>query len=204
MGEGRHFFLLVWKNLKLKYRQPLKTFIEVFIPCLCITVLFMFVHHSHGESRVSETIYEPYNINKIPDKNGKSEGMVVFYSPQYPFFHKVMKDVARKLNFTPLSYNTEREMVEAYENSTSNVIAGIVFQNHLPEQLNTIKNIEYKIRLETIPRYLLNVNHVFSKLPVLGPKDINSTWGTSSFKSHGCCKLDEFDNLTLLQWVVHL
>ncbi|GFT46512.1 ATP-binding cassette sub-family A member 3 [Nephila pilipes] len=179
MGEGRHFFLLVWKNLKLKYRQPLKTFIEVFIPCLCITVLFMFVHHSHGESRVSETIYEPYNINKIPDKNGKSEGMVVFYSPQYPFFHKVMKDVARKLNFTPLSYNTEREMVEAYENSTSNVIAGIVFQNHLPEQLNTIKNIEYKIRLETIPRYLLNVNHVFSKLPVLGPKDINSTWGTN-------------------------
>ncbi|GFQ80637.1 ATP-binding cassette sub-family A member 3 [Trichonephila clavata] len=178
MGEFKHFLLLMWKNFKKKLYHPLIIVIEICIPCLCLAELFIFHDYSHTESSISETIYQPYNINYIPNNNGTSEAILVFYSPKSPFFDKVMNDTARKLNFIPLGYDTESKMVEIYENSNSSVIAGIVFDNKLTEQLKTTKIIEFKIRPETIPGYFLNIDGLFPKVPVLGPLNKNSIWGT--------------------------
>ncbi|PRD21128.1 UNVERIFIED_CONTAM: hypothetical protein NCL1_52701 [Trichonephila clavipes] len=181
MGEFKHFILLMWKNFKRKLYHPLIIFIEICIPCLCLAELFILHDYSHTESNISETIYQPYNINYIPNNNETSKEILVFYSPKSSFLDKVMNDAARKLSFIPLGYDTEGKMVQMYENSTSNVIAGIVFDNHLTEPLKTTKIIEFKIRSENIPGYFLNIDGLFPKAPVLGPLNKNSIWGTGCY-----------------------
>ncbi|GFY64915.1 ATP-binding cassette sub-family A member 3 [Trichonephila inaurata madagascariensis] len=178
MGEFKHIILLMWKNFKRKLYHPLIIVIEICIPCLLLAELFICHDCSYTKSNISETIYQPYNINYIPNNNGTSEEILVFYSPKSPLLDKVMNDAARKLNFIPLGCDTESKMVKMYENSTSNVIAGIVFDNHLTERLKTTKIIEFKIRSETIPGYFLNIDGLFPKVPVLGPLNKNSIWGT--------------------------
>ncbi|GIY80792.1 ATP-binding cassette sub-family A member 3 [Caerostris extrusa] len=75
------------------------TFFELFIPCVCISLLFNFHMSSREENSVSETVYLPYDINNVPPRSWSyGEDTHLFYTPKSEFLNKVMEDVAKMLN----------------------------------------------------------------------------------------------------------
>ncbi|GBM89644.1 ATP-binding cassette sub-family A member 3 [Araneus ventricosus] len=165
----------------MKFRHPLITFIEVFIPCLCIVLLFQFHDGSHDKSKPTEIIYKPYNIDYVPNRNWTLKHvMSVFYTPKSMFLDKVMDDITKKLNLTFSGFETEEQLVEAYLNSTSDVIVtGIVFSESLIHGLNRTRKIKFKIRPETEPGFSWQINHIFPPMLVQGPLEKTSVWGTN-------------------------
>ncbi|CAL1299124.1 unnamed protein product [Larinioides sclopetarius] len=181
MGEFRHFLLIMWKNLKMKFRHPLITLTEVFIPCLCIVFLFQFHDVPHDRSKPTEAIYKPYSIDYVPNQNWTLEHrMSIFYTPKSMFLDKVIEDVTNKLNLTFSGFETEEQLIEAYLNFTSDVIVtGIVFSENLIHGLNGTRKIKFKICPETVPGFSWQINRIFSPIPIQGPLEKNSLWGTN-------------------------
>lgn len=171
MNALTKFLLLLWKNYKLKLRNPLTTVLELFIPCV-FTLLLVIVRTVIKFDTYNEpTVYKPFSIENVIDSSGSS--VVILFTPNTTLFENVMDNFVKTVNNLPtsnqnytskrvekrrtrshlyifctgFSFGTEQEMVDFYvKNNTNIIIGGVVFRSVVAD------NIDFKLRLKFVPK----------------------------------------------------
>lgn len=197
MGKGSQFLLLLWKNLVLLKRAPVRTFFQIAMPLFFIVVLVLLRAFVVKNEHRPNVTYFAFDVNELPpDLTGKTQWKIAF-APNTRNVQQVMNMVATQLSlFNVTGFQNEDEMVrvlvseEQNRNKPSNDVSflgGIAFNKSLDSG-----DIIYKIRLSsksrkkykqekqgfgTDPSANWNTQFTFPVFQVPGPRDKNSTYG---------------------------
>jgi len=197
MGKGSQFWLLLWKNLVLLKRAPVRTFFQIAMPLFFIVVLVLLRAFVVKDERRPNVTYFAFDVNELPpDLNGETQWKMAF-APNTSDVRQVMDMVAKQLSLVKVTgFQNEDEMVrvlvseEQNRNKPSNdalFLGGIAFNKSLNSG-----DIIYKIRLSskskkkynqkkegfgTDPYANWNTQFTFPVFQVPGPRDENSTYG---------------------------
>ena len=95
---GRHYLLLLWKNLILTRRMPVRTFLEIILPVFFGFLLLGIRRIVKSDIVHNSTIYRRYSFNQLPLFDTGQTPSIIAYTPQTKFTNAVMQRVATKLN----------------------------------------------------------------------------------------------------------
>ncbi|XP_035227938.1 ATP-binding cassette sub-family A member 3-like [Stegodyphus dumicola] len=180
MGKFSHIILLIYKNIKIQFHHPWIIILRILIPVLCMLFLILLRNMYSVESNTNETLYESYNISGIAEKDPNATfSWQVYYSPKSSFLDRVMNDVARKLNITSIGFENEQNLVSDYLKSTSDVLAGIVFDQTLKHGIHSSGLIKYAIRPQTVPGHYWFVQSTDEDKKFQHSEQKASIWGTN-------------------------
>ena len=197
MGKGSQFLLLLWKNLVLLKRAPVRTFFQIAMPLFFIVILVLLRAFVVKDKHEPSVTYSAFDVNKLPpDLTGETQWKMAF-APDTSDVRQVMETVAANLSlFNVTGFRSEDEMVrvlvseEQNRNKPSNdalFLGGIAFNKSLNSG-----DIIYKIRLSskskknykqkkkgfgTDPSANWNTQFTFPVFQVPGPRNVNSTFG---------------------------
>ena len=158
---SRHYFLLLWKNIILAKRTPIRTFLEITLPVFFGFLLLAIRYIVKSETFTSDTIYPSFSVNQLPSFTSAPISMIAF-TPQTTFTNAVMKRAAGKLNLYRKSmkekrrihvrfacnlekgFDDEQTLIDQVNKGmpASIYLGGVVFTN-----LTMESDITYKIRL---------------------------------------------------------
>lgn len=94
-----NFFILIWKNFKLQVRPRWVTPVELLIPVLLMLLLVLTRHLISVEQGMEETVFEPYDINVLPEQYyNTSKEYRIYYAPSSDYLDDIMMSVASYLN----------------------------------------------------------------------------------------------------------
>ncbi|CAF3441243.1 unnamed protein product [Rotaria sp. Silwood1] len=203
---GRHYSLLLWKNLILTKRMPIRTFLEITLPVFFGFLLLGIRHIVKSEKHPNGKIYEPFSIDHLPPFPNQTISMIA-YTPKTNFTNEVMKRVAARLNLTEKGYDNENILVLDVNSKMprSDFLGGVVFTN-----LTFELNITYKIRLAAKLRNsglgtLFNgqnnwrTNLLYPLFPIIGPRNThNETGGTPGYYQEGFLALQQAVDMEIL------
>lgn len=200
MGKANQFLLLMWKNLVLVKRAPVRTFFQIALPLLFITILvFLRAFQIKNEYKANVTYYA-FDVNKLPPD--VAEFRQIAFAPNTSDVRQVMDMVKTQLSLTNVEpFRSENEMaqllvsIEGNRNNQSNFIGGIAFNTSLDG-----RDIVYKIRLSskskkkrnntkearqegfgTDPSATWNTQFTFPVFEIPGPRTKNSSYGGPPF-----------------------
>ena len=197
MGKGSQFLLLLWKNLVLLKRAPVRTFSQIAMPLFFIVILVLLrafvVKNEHRPS----VIYSSFDINELPPVLTNESKWKMAFAPNTSDVRQIMYMVAKQLSLVRVTgFQNEDEMVrvlvseEQNSNKPSNdalFLGGIAFNKSLNSG-----DIIYKIRLGSkskkmtreeklefgmYPSISWNTQFTFPVYQFPGPREANSTYG---------------------------
>jgi len=197
MGKGSQFWLLLWKNLVLLKRAPVRTFFQIAMPLFFIVILVLLRAFVVKDERRPNVTYFAFDVNELPpDLNGETQWKMAF-APNTSDVRQVMDMVAKQLSLVKVTgFQNEDEMVrvlvseEQNRNKPSNdalFLGGIAFNKSLNSG-----DIIYKIRLSSkskknereqrsefgiYPSISWNTQFTFPVFQAPGPRESNSTYG---------------------------
>ncbi|CAF4218580.1 unnamed protein product [Rotaria sordida] len=203
---GRHYLLLLWKNLILAKRMPVRTFLEITLPVFFGFLLLGIRHIVKSEIHPSGRTYDPFSVDHLPTFLDQPVSMIG-YTPQTKFTDAVMKTVAAKLRLFQIGYNDENSLVTEINKDMpqSPFLGGVVFTN-----LTLELNITYKIRLAAKLRNsgigtLFNgqnnwrTNLLYPLFPIIGPRNShNETGGPPDYYEEGFLTLQRAIDMGIL------
>ncbi|CAF1219331.1 unnamed protein product [Rotaria sordida] len=203
---GRHYLLLLWKNLILAKRMPVRTFLEITLPVFFGFLLLGIRHIVKSEIHPSGRTYDPFSVDHLPTFLDQPVSMIG-YTPQTKFTDAVMKTVAAKLRLFEIGYNDENSLVTEINKDMpqSPFLGGVVFTN-----LTLELNITYKIRLAAKLRNsgigtLFNgqnnwrTNLLYPLFPIIGPRNShNETGGPPDYYEEGFLTLQRAIDMGIL------
>ncbi|CAF0820413.1 unnamed protein product, partial [Didymodactylos carnosus] len=212
--NGRHYLLLLWKNLILSARMPIRTFFEITLPIFFALLLLGIRRVVKSDSIIHDTVYPPFSINELPNFTGLPQSTFA-YTPKTNFTTIIANRVAEELKLEGVvlnnyisksdlflyyllylgeAYDTEDDLVYNIRDSLT-TLGGIVFTT-LPN--DTHYDVTYKIRLSAKPKnsgQLTNIfggdsdwktNVLFTLFPIIGPREKNvSTGGVPGYYREG-------------------
>ena len=202
MGKGSQFLLLLWKNLVLLKRAPIRTFFQISMPLFFIVILVFLRAFAVKDEHRPNITYPAFDINGLPetlidDVNIKWK---VAFTPNTSDVIKVMGKVAKQLSLHKVvGFRTEDKMVRYLvseeekkdQNATDIFLGGIAFNKSLDSS-----EIIYKIRLSskskknfkqkrqgfgTDPSTTWNTQFTFPVFEVPGPRNENASKGGPPF-----------------------
>lgn len=196
MARANQFSLLMWKNFILLKRAPVRTFFQIAMPLLFITILvFLRAFKIKNEYKPNVT-YPAFEVNKLPSDVLKLNRIA--FAPNTSDVRQVMDRVVKQLGFThAVPFNSEQDMVSSLVSLQGNektLLGGIAFSTSLDSN-----NIIYKIRLSsktdikqnadkeerqefgTSPSTTWNTRLTFPVLQVPGPRNKNASHGGPPF-----------------------
>ena len=94
---GRHYSLLLWKNLILARRMPIRTFLEITLPVFFGLLLLAIRHIVKSETFKFGQTYKPFPIDQLPPFEIENITYIA-YTPQTNFTNAVMERVAINLS----------------------------------------------------------------------------------------------------------
>ena len=202
MGKASQFLLLMWKNLVLIKRAPIRTFFEIAMPLFFVTILVLLRAFQIKNEYKSNVTYPAFEINKLPPN--LSHGLA--FAPNTSDVQQVMDMVKQQFSpgsITTVPFQSEEDMVQTLVSLEGNgnkpleaqFLGGIVFNTSLNHG-----NIVYKIRLSsksrkkeklskearqdgfgTNPSATWNTQFTFPILEVPGPRNRNASYGGPPF-----------------------
>jgi hypothetical protein len=92
---GRHYSLLLWKNVILAKRMPIRTLLEIILPVFFGFLLLTIRHIVKAETFTGDTVYPSFPINKLPPIDFVS---TIGYAPKTSFTDAVMQRAASNLS----------------------------------------------------------------------------------------------------------
>lgn len=95
---GRHYLLLLWKNLILTKRMPIRTFLEIILPVFFGFLLLGIRRIVKSDMVHNSTIYRRYSFNQLPIFTTDQTPSTIAYAPQTKFTNAIMQRVTTKLN----------------------------------------------------------------------------------------------------------
>jgi len=93
---GRHYLLLLWKNLILAKRMPVRTFLEITLPVFFGFLLLGIRHIVKSETFSNSTVFPSFPIDKLPTFDLVPISMLA-YAPKTDFTEEVMNRTASSL-----------------------------------------------------------------------------------------------------------
>ncbi|KAJ7372703.1 ATP-binding cassette sub- A member 3 [Desmophyllum pertusum] len=178
MGKGSQFLLLLWKNLTLLKRTPVRTFFQISMPLLFITILVLLRALVVKDEHRPNITYTAFDINQLPPLNEDyPTKWKMAFTPNTTNVKRVMAMVANQLSLEVEGFQSEETMVKALVSEEQNgdkhsnvmFLGGIVFNKTLDS-----RDVIYKIRLSSSSKKKKKNPYVF-ELP--GPRGGNSTHG---------------------------
>ncbi|ODM97667.1 ATP-binding cassette sub-family A member 3 [Orchesella cincta] len=162
--------LLIWKNYKLQTRNKLQTFLELLFPLIFIAILVV-VRVLVPSTHINEpTIFPPLEIDGVPPYVIREKCNMIYYAPTNGAIDNLIQEIkltyfdAANLKYNFTGFENEDELLEAYDQAknedesasadfetTSPVLAGIVFENDFDDG-GFPKNIKYKLRFPASQR----------------------------------------------------
>ena len=204
MGKAGQFLLLMWKNLVLIKRAPVRTFLEIIMPLFFVTILVLLRAFQIKNEYRSNVTYPAFEINKLPD-NLKQLHLLAF-APNTSDVQQVMdmvKEQFSPFNITTVPFQSEEDMVQTLVSlegkrnkpSGAQFLGGVAFNTSLDHG-----NIVYKIRLRSKsreqekpskearedefgmdPSATWNTQFTFPIFEVPGPRNKNASHGGPPF-----------------------
>lgn len=93
---GRHYVLLLWKNIVLAKRTPIRTFLEIVLPVFFGFLLLSIRRIVKSETFKDDTRYHSFSVDQLPDFQTIFVSYVG-YSPNTSFTKDVMDRAAANL-----------------------------------------------------------------------------------------------------------
>src|SRR5437868_1416635 len=88
---ARHYVLLLWKNIILTKRMPIRTFLEITLPVFFGFLLLAIRHIVISDPHPNDTIYPAYSFNKLPSFDTGQTPSTIAYAPQINFTDTIMQ-----------------------------------------------------------------------------------------------------------------
>lgn len=92
---GRHYLLLLWKNVVLAKRTPFRTFLEITLPVFFGFLLLAIRHIVKSDTYTDITVYPPFSVAEFP--NYTIPLSLIGYAPTTNFTTSVMQSVATNI-----------------------------------------------------------------------------------------------------------
>ena len=193
MGKGRQFLLLLWKNWTLQKRAAVRTFFEILIPLLFVTILVLLRAFKVKDEHKPNVTFPAFSISSLPHSVLAGDIHRIAFSPNVSDVDRVMNMVAKQLSLGAKGFKTEEDMVTFLinneENSRKHFLGGIVFVE-TPDS----DDVVYKIRLSSSkrtkecagnkkqefgsdPSAYWNTQFTFPVFEIPGPRSKNATYG---------------------------
>lgn len=182
MGKGSQFLLLLWKNLTLLKRTPVRTFFQISMPLLFITILVLLRALVVKDEHEPNITYAAFDINQLPPLNEDyPTKWKMAFAPNTTNVKRVMAMVANQLSLEVEGFQSEETMVKALVSEEQNgdkhsnvmFLGGIVFNKTLDS-----RDVIYKIRLSSSSKKKKK-NPYGSEAPKGGfGMDPSATWNT--------------------------
>ncbi|XP_068671756.1 phospholipid-transporting ATPase ABCA3-like [Montipora foliosa] len=202
MGKANQFFLLLWKNLTLLRRTPIRTLFQIGMPLLFVTILVLLRAFKIKTEYKQNVTYPAFAVNKLPNN---SMGFKIAFTPNTSDIRQAMLKVKKQLLLTDMEgFQSEEDMVQTLvslegnrkkQSNNSQFLGGIAFNTSLNS-----KNVVYKIRLSSTlkkkqeankearqegfgsdPSATWNTQFTFPVFEVPGPRNRNSSHGGPPF-----------------------
>lgn len=156
MRIANQFLLLMWKNVILLKRSPLRTFFQIVTPLFFIAILVFFRVFKIKSVHKSNVSYPAFDINKLPHSLSNFDGIA--FAPTTDDVRQVMGFVKNQLSLTSaVGFHNEEDVVKSLvsreslkiHDDLSNVkfLGAVVFNTSLDQ-----KDVVYKIRLSSETR----------------------------------------------------
>ncbi|XP_029293444.1 ATP-binding cassette sub-family A member 3 [Cottoperca gobio] len=191
MAIARQFGLLVWKNYLQQKRQILVTLVEILLPLLFSCILIVLRHKVPFKNYPNVTVYECYDVNKLPPMGFHLKHSQLAYVPgNSSVVRQVAEDVRGSLSISSVrGFETEEQFEDYVRNDpqSGKLLAAVVFEHpftHDDEPLPL--KVSYHLRFSFTPlnapskeRSELNPNsdldwHTLSLFPLFqlpGPRE---------------------------------
>lgn len=92
---GRHYVLLLWKNMILAKRTPVRTFLEITLPVF-FGFLLLLIRYLVTSKNADAIIYPAFSINELPDFSSTQISYIGF-APNTTFTSAVMRRVIARM-----------------------------------------------------------------------------------------------------------
>ena len=197
MGKGSQFLLLLWKNLVLLKRAPVRTFSQIIMPLFFIVILVLLRAFVVKDEHRPNVTYSSFDVNELPHVLTNESKWKMAFAPKTKDVRQIMHMVAKQLSLVRVTgFQNEDEMVRVLVSEEQNshkpsndtlFLGGIVFNKSLNSG-----DIIYKIRLSSkskkntrekksefgiYPSISWNTQFTFPVFPFPGPREANSTYG---------------------------
>lgn len=197
MGKGSQFLLLLWKNLLLLKRAPVRTFSQIAMPLFFIVILVLLRAFVVKDEHRPSVTYSAFDVNELPPVLTNESKWKMGFAPNTSDIRQIMHMVAKQLSLDRVTgFQNEDEMVrvlvseEQNSNKPSNdalFLGGIAFNKSLNSG-----DIIYKIRLSSkskkdireqtseflmYPSISWDTQFTFPVFQFPGPRKANSTYG---------------------------
>jgi len=197
MGRANQFLLLMWKNVVLLKRAPVKTFFQIAMPLFFIAILVLLRAFEIKNEYKPNITYPAFDVDKLPPDLYYFNQIA--FSPNTSDVRQVMDMVKKQLSLLLVPFQNEEDMVKALVSiegkgekpSNVKVLGGIAFNTSLNHG-----DIVYKIRLSsksrtkeknskrgfgTDPSASWNTQFTFPVFEIPGPRKRNATHGGPPF-----------------------
>ncbi|PFX17779.1 ATP-binding cassette sub-family A member 3 [Stylophora pistillata] len=152
MGKGKQFLLLLWKNIILLKRSPVRAFFQISMPLFFIIILVLLRAFVIKVENKRSNTYPAFDIDKLPSNVTETK---LAFTPNTSDVRNIMDLVAKQLKrLAVVGFQNEKEMQtflvdneERNKDGKRIFLGGIVFNNTLYS-----RNIIYKIRLSSKAR----------------------------------------------------
>lgn len=94
---GRHYILLLWKNIILAKRTPIRTILEIILPVFFGFLLLAIRHIVKSENHPNSTIYQSYSFDQLPPFDATLPPTMIAFAPNTSFARDVMTTVANNI-----------------------------------------------------------------------------------------------------------
>jgi len=197
MGKGSQLLLLLWKNLVLLKRAPVRTFSQIAMPLFFLVILVLLRAFVVKDEHRPNVTYSAFNVKELPPVLTNESKWKMAFAPNTSDVRQVMDMVTKQLSLVRgTGFRNEDEMVrvlvseEQNRNKPSNdalFLGGIAFNKSLNSG-----DIIYKIRLSSkskknereqrsefgiYPSISWNTQFTFPVFQAPGPRESNSTYG---------------------------
>ena len=197
MGKANQFFLLLWKNLTLLKRTPIRTLFQIGMPLLFVTILVLLRAFKIKDEYKQNVTYPAFEVNKLPTN---LMDFKIAFTPNTSDIRQAMLKVKKQLFLTDIvGFRSEEDMVQTLvslednrkKQSKSQFLGGIAFNTSLNSE-----NVVYKIRLSSTskkkqeaskearqegfgsdPSATWNTQFTFPVFEVPGPRNRNASHG---------------------------
>ena len=154
MGKGSQFLLLLWKNLVLLKRAPVRTFSQIVMPLFFIVILVLLRAFVVKDEHRPNVTYSSFDVNELPQVLTNESKWKMAFAPKTKDVRRIMYMVAKQLSLVRVTgFQNEDEMVRVLVSEEQNshkpsndalFLGGIVFNKSLNSG-----DIIYKIRLSS-------------------------------------------------------
>ena len=195
MGKGSQFLLLLWKNLVLLKRAPVRTFSQIAMPLFFIVILVLLRAFVVKNEHRPNVTHSAFDVNELPLVLTNESKWKMAFAPNTSDVREVMDMVAKQLSLVKVTgFRNEDEMVrvlvskEQNRNKPTNdvlFLGGIVFDKKSDDIIYKIrlsskskKNIrENKMEFGIYPSISWNTQFTFPVFQNPEPRESNSAYG---------------------------